>query len=103
MISAKQIQNAYVDLYEKLREYIWPAHVVSKIADLEISVYRAFPDLIEIKNNFNSLRGSCLSYIKDDELMNESFENFDELVDVSDTLYARLDTRLEGVEQVENF
>ena len=53
MISAKQIQNAYVDLYEKLREYIWPAHVVSKIADLEISVYRAFPDLIEIKNNFN--------------------------------------------------
>lgn len=97
MISSKQLQNAYNTLYKCLREYIWPSNVVSCIADLEISVYRAFPDLKEVRNRYNQLKTSCLRYIDDDEYMKELFEDFREILDSSDVLYSKLNSRLEGV------
>ena len=97
MISSKQLQNAYNALYKCLREYIWPSNVVSYIADLEISVYRAFPDLKEVRNRYNQLKTSCFRYIDDDEYMKELFEDFREILESSDVLYSKLNSRLEGV------
>lgn len=96
MISSKQLQNSYNKLYKCLREYIWPSNVVSGIADLEIEVYRSFPDLKEVRNRYNRLKTSCFRYV-DDEDMKVAFENFREILDSSDELYSKLNTRLEGV------
>ena len=97
MISAKQLQNSYNRLYKCLREYIWPSNVVSNIADLEIEVYKTFPDLKEIRNRCNRLKASCFRYVDDDEDMKAEFENFREILESSTELYSKLDTRLEGV------
>ena len=101
MLSAKQIQNSYNDLYVQLREYIWPATIVANIADLEIACYKAFPDIPYIKYQFNRLKTDCLRYVDDEELQ-EAFEDFDEMIDGSETLYAKLDKRREGAENIEN-
>lgn len=44
MISVKELQQEYNNLYTVLREYAWPMYVIENLADLEISIYQAFPD-----------------------------------------------------------
>lgn len=44
MVSVKELQQEYNKLYIILREYVWPMYVVENLADLEISIYQAFPD-----------------------------------------------------------
>lgn len=95
MISSKQLQTCYNRLYTSLREYIWPSYVVSSIADLEISVYKSFPDLENVRSCFNRLRLNCYKYIDDDKLLYERFDKFLSVLDESDTIYAKLNTRSE--------
>lgn len=103
MISSKQLQTAYNHLYKYLREYIWPANIVSHIADLEIETYKSFPDLEELSSRYNRLKSECLRYIDDDEDLKAAFEEYREILDSSNELYSKLNTRLEGVEYHENF
>ena len=98
MISAKQLQITYNRLYKCLREYVWPANIVSYIADLEIETYKAFPDLKELRNRYNKLKLECFKYIDDDEDLKAAFEDYREVLDSSSILYSKLDTRLKGVE-----
>lgn len=97
MISAKQLQNAYNKLYKGLRNYIWPGTVVDQIADLEVACYRTFPDLQEVRNSYNKLKVSFFKYIDEDEDVENAFELFQEILDSSSDLFAKLNTRLEGV------
>ena len=95
MISSKMLQNAYIKLYEVLREYIWPASVVSEIADFEIAIFRVFPDLTEVRNLYTKLKYSCLRYV-DDENLKALFEEFKNILDESDSLYSKINVRVEG-------
>lgn len=95
MISANQLQSSYNKLYKEIRKYIWPANIVSDLADFEISVYRMFPDLSEVSDTYNKLKYNCLRYIDDEELK-IAFENFREVLDLSSTVYSKLNSRLEG-------
>ena len=96
MLNAKLLQNSYDKLYTSLRKYIWPIHVVDMIADLEISIYKVFPDLLEVRNYYNRLKLECLRYIPDDEDMKSKFEDFREILESSDEVFSKLDVRLEG-------
>lgn len=98
MLNAKLLQNSYNKLYTSLRQYIWPMHVVDMIADLEVSIYKVFPDLLEVRNHYNRLKVECLRYISDDEDMKAKFEDFREVLDSSDQVFSKLDVRLEGAE-----
>ena len=98
MISAKQLQNGYNKLYRCLRNYIWPGEIVVDIADLEVSCYQTFPDLDTIQNTYNKLKYSVFRYIDDDEDMKDAFENFRQTLESSSQLYAKLNSRVQGVE-----
>lgn len=96
MISAKELQNKYNKLYVSLREYIWPLKIVENIADLEVAVYRTFPDIDEVRTCYNVLKMNALRLVKDDEELEGKFEDFREILDSSDNLYSKINTRREN-------
>ncbi len=98
MISAVEIQNKYNKLYSFLREYIWPPQIVDAIADLEISIYQTFPNNHEMEARFNRVKQSCLSMIHDDEELNKAFDDLGEVIQKVDSIYAKLNTRMQGVD-----
>ena len=69
MIAATTFQNAYNNLYLQMYNYIWEFRIVEKLADLEISVYRVFPDIEDVKHKYNELKRavSCTDAWKEDE------------------------------------
>lgn len=98
MISAKQLQSSYNNLYECLRNYIWPYDVVNTIAELEISVYNTFPSTSEILIHFSRLRNFCKMYLSKDKELTKSLLSFDNTLKQADSgIYAKLDVRLQGV------
>lgn len=97
MITAKNLQNLYVKLYRTLREYVWPYKHVCEIANLELAVYKAFPDLDEVRAQLSRLKSMCYDVIADDEAMQEAFDEFDEFLNEATDVYTKLDTRAEGV------
>lgn len=95
MVTSKQIQNLYTKLYPCLREYIWPMDNVVDIAELEIAVFDRFPDLDNIKNRFRKIEYMCKPLINDDEDLKLKLDKFNNFLDNSNTIYAKLDTRVE--------
>lgn len=102
MISGKQFQNSYNNLYQVLRNYIWPLRIVESIAELEIAVYKVFPNIEDIQNAFNHLKFICLQHIDDEEL-SESFDDFAEILNKDEELYAKINTRTREDILDENF
>ena len=96
MITAKKLQRSYNKLYANLREYIWPYYIISSIADLEIETYQTFPDSQKLRGIFNNLRVECTRLVGDDEDLNGSFEEYNELLNDSNHIYAKLNSRLES-------
>lgn len=80
MISAVDIQNAYIKLYEQLRKYIWAGDVIEKIADLEIAVNEIFPDMNDIRKIFKGLKPEMYQIIIDDEDFKEAVDKFEEVI-----------------------
>lgn len=96
MIPAKEIQNKYVRLYTNLRNYIWPIDVITYIADLELAVYKTFPDMYAIRRSFFNIKQECIHLFKDDEDLQKSIEEFEDLLNnTEEDFYAKLDTRIE--------
>lgn len=89
MITSVQLQNAYIQMYRCMREYIWPYEAVSALADLEVSIFCAFPNMYEVRNNLAKLYTEIHDVLIEDDKFNDKFEllrqacaqdvNFDEL------------------------
>ena len=96
MITSKQIQNSYNDLYECIHEYIWPFEFVNDLANLEISVYNTFPNVKEVRSNFDKVASSCQKYqnVKDDKDLNKSLSSMKDLIYSDDTIYAKLNNQI---------
>ena len=90
MISDIDIQNAYVNLYKLLREYIWSADVIEIIADLETAAYETFPDMESIRKYFKKLKYELYDLLRDDEELKEAVEDFDDTIK-DDVSYSRLE------------
>lgn len=80
MISAVDIQNAYIKLYEQLRKYIWAGDVVEKIADLETCVYEVFPNMDDVRKTFKYLKPELYQVIIDDEEFKAAVDKFEEAI-----------------------
>lgn len=90
MISSTDIQNAYINLYKKLREYIWPASVIEIIADLETAVYETFPNMDDIRKQFKLLKYELYDILRDDEEMRDVVDVFEDTIS-DDIGYSRLE------------
>lgn len=90
MISANEIQKQYVALYKIIRNYIWPFRVINCLADLEIAVYEAFPDVSDINIKFQRLNAELRETAKEDEAMSKALKDFDKVLKDTDDIYAKL-------------
>lgn len=61
IITVKDIQGAYLQFYPCIMQYLWDMKTVQCLANLEISIYKAFPDKEEMQKYVNELE----SYIRD--------------------------------------
>lgn len=91
MISSKDLQKRYIDLYKSIRNYIWDYQTVEYLANLEVAVYTTFPDIQEIRKQFNSLYLDIRDVLIDDEEFREAVNEFKELIENEDTLYSKID------------
>lgn len=88
VITSSDIQVRYEKLYKFLMEYLWEFSVVQEIADLELAIFKRFPDKEEMKRCLNKLKLSISQTYK--ELSEDDQTDFEEAV-----------TRLEDA--IENF
>ena len=90
MISDVEIQNAYIDLYEVVRNYIWEYSAVIVLAELEIECFKRFFDVQKIRNLLNSFTSYCRHIIIDDEELQIALNSFYNILDNSNITYCKL-------------
>lgn len=91
MVSCRELQNAYLNMYKELRNYIWGFNIVENLAELEINVYSAFPDVSKLKVQFNNLYLGIKSVLSEDEELRKSVEAFQEsLNNIDDDFFFKL-------------
>ena len=91
MKSSKMLQSKYVNLYQALRNYIWNIDMIDAVADLETSVYAAFPNVDDIQRNIQKVESYARDILFDDEEMQACFAAFKEMIpDSSEDVYCKL-------------
>lgn len=90
MTNSSDIQNAYIDLFKQLRNYLWDFNTVEHIGDLEVSIYDRFQNLDKIKNCMRTLYIDIKSVIDSDEDLKNKWNNLDSLLNDTDTVYVKL-------------
>lgn len=88
-------QNAYVDLYRLMRNYIWDLDVVEMLADVEVATYDAFIDLEKLNKMYQKLYPCIIEVAKDnkDDELKKSADAFRKMIEkgLSDDSLAVLD------------
>ena len=87
MLNSYDIQEKYIALYRNLRNYAWEADVVEIIADMEIAIYTAFPDIQFIKQCIYDLTREIADVLAEDEELKSSLEELTELIYSEDVKY----------------
>ncbi len=89
VITSQDIQNSYINLYYFMMDYLWDLKVVKELAELEISIYKRFPDKDEMSNCLHKLHydiQNTYNELADDgegdfkkyyEALDSTIENFD--------------------------
>lgn len=90
MISSKLIQNAYIELYRSLRNYLWDFGAVEDIVELEVSCYKSFPDLGDVKRSLSAVRYNAMNVIPDDDELKKAFDDFESLLEEGEETYVKL-------------
>ena len=90
MLSSSDMQLVYVELYKVMRNYVWSFDVVEQLADLEVEVYQAFPNMSTVRSKFEKLRNLISEQCRADEELEAVVSDFDETIQSDDTLYARI-------------
>lgn len=90
MTSASRLQNCYISLYKVLRFFIFDFHTVDLISDIEVEVYKAFPDMDRLRNSFNQLRMNMKRDAYDFESLQKAFDKFQKALDETDEIYAKI-------------
>lgn len=90
MINSVRLQDAYINLYSELRNYIWRFDIIELIADLEVAVFTRFQNLDKVKSILNKLYSEIDNIVEDDEDLKEAFDKFLSILDDANTVYVRI-------------
>lgn len=83
MIYSVDFQNAYVDLYKLMRNYIWDLDIVEMLADVEVATYDAFIDLEKLNKCYQKLYPEVTEVATDneDEELKKSADAFKKMIE----------------------
>lgn len=101
MLSAADLQRAYIDLYTILRNYMWDLRTVEAIADLEVATYQQFPDIDVLRAKLHALKSQVYSTAQEDKDMKDAIDDFQKLLDDAEDIYSPIKSFREVIE-VEN-
>lgn len=68
--TSTDIQNAYLKFYPFMMQYLWDINTVINLANLEISIYKRFPNKEEMEKYIDLLEKAIKDTYKDEELLN---------------------------------
>lgn len=89
--NSTELQNHYIDLYKAMRQYIWGLDTVEQLAELEIEVYKSFPNKDALTSKFNALYINIKEQCREDEELDEAANTFKEALEECDEFYAQID------------
>lgn len=95
MIQQTQLQSAYNTLYDRIAKYIWPFNTIVTLADLEVIVYTAFPDLENINRLFKSLILELRSAADKDADLKAAIEQFHDLISERPEVFIKIPVPME--------
>ena len=98
MISTFRLQQAYINLYKQFRNYIWDYNKVEMLANLEMAIFKACPDITECKMLFNTLKINIQDIVSEDEDFKEVIDDFSELLDSDTEIYCPITVIKERVQ-----
>jgi len=86
VITSSEIQVLYEQLYTFLMDFLWEFPVVQTLANLEIAIFKRFPDKEEIQKYLRELKSDISStyneLAEDDEVeFKETFEELEQAVE----------------------
>lgn len=87
MTDIKELQNGYESLYECMMQYVWDYNTVSHLVDLQLSIFKAFPDVLEIKSNFSKLFRDITPEFEQDKDLEEAANSFQSLIDETEDTF----------------
>lgn len=90
VITSQDIQNRYIDLYLFMMNYLWDLKVVKELANLEIAIYKRFPDKDEMSNCLHKLRYDIQATYN--ELAENDEEDFKKYYEALDAAIENFDT-----------
>ena len=90
LISLKDLQRVYEDMYLEIMRYVWSFEAVKKLADLEVATYNRFPDLDEVRKAFSELRRYIEPTVVEDEELKKAVENFESVINSANDVYAKI-------------
>lgn len=91
MISIFDLQQKYMDFYKYFRNYIWNFPTIEHLADLEMCIFSAFPDIVQARNLLKLLNYDMKDGMKDsDPDLDEAYQELSDAVNESDETYYKL-------------
>lgn len=78
-----------------MRKYIWSMKIVQILANLEVAVYKAFPDVEEVQKYYDALYRDIkydLPKDEDTEDFYKAFTEFEDTLEGADTIYDEIYT-----------
>lgn len=86
-----ELQQAYINLYKFLRQYIWDFSVVELIADLEVAAFTRFPDKDKLSILIKKLDSELRDLLKgeDNQDFQDAWDRFKTVAD-DDEYYHKL-------------
>ena len=70
-----------------MMQYIWDYNTVSHLVDLQVSLFKAFPDIAEIKSNFSKLLRDITPEFEEDEELKKAADVFQSLLDETEDTF----------------
>lgn len=84
MVNSKQLQNLYNDMYKIIRERLWPISVIEALANVEISIYEAIPDLSTVRKWITSLEREVIQYSDKSEYLDDLLISIRDIIEYID-------------------
>lgn len=87
MTNSADIQTAYNKFYSFMRNYIWDFKTVDMLADVEIALYKRFPNVDETKKLLESLKSKIDKTMQGDEDFKKAYDKLFKTISDTDVVY----------------